>query len=307
MKSNHQFTPIALFAFNRQVHLKVTVESLQKNQESIDSNLFIFCDGPRNNEELQAVNAVRDYVKTITGFKEITIYESPVNKGLAQSIIDGVTMLCNKYGSAIIIEDDLELSPYFLKFMNDGLTKYACNERIASIHGYTPPVKAALPSTYFLRGADCWGWATWKRAWDKFEPGGSMLLKLLTEKNLLNKFDFDGSVRNIQMLQDQINGKNNSWAIRWHASMFLENMLTLYPGKSLVNNIGQDATGQHSIKTDIFDSVVSKNAISIGNVDVTETLKAIDAYKRHFSSLKVGFAKRIYSKIVRIMKIENDC
>ncbi len=247
--------PIALFVYNRPDHTRRTVEALQKNVRALESELIIFSDGPKNTETEKAVHEVRTYIKTIAGFKSVKIIESTTNRGLAQSIIAGVTDVVNRFGRIIVVEDDLVTSPYFLTYMNTGLDLYENEARVASIHGYIYPVKSVLPETFFLRGADCWGWSTWKRAWDIFEPDGAKLLSELQEKDLITSFDMDGSYSYSSMLERQIRGENNSWAIRWHASVFLKNMLTLYPGVSLVQNIGQDNSGTHAGGIDQYGRV----------------------------------------------------
>ena len=152
--------PIALFVYNRPGHTQQTVEALLKNELAMESDLFIFSDAAKSSEIEVKVNAVREFIKSISGFRSLTIIERESNLGLANSIIDGVTNLCNEYGQVIVLEDDLVTSPFFLKYMNDGLNYYRDEEQVISIHGYIYPFDAKLPETFFLRGADCWGWAT---------------------------------------------------------------------------------------------------------------------------------------------------
>ena len=249
----HNLAPIALFVYNRVNHLKKTIESLVENKHAEKSLLYIFSDGPKHDTDASDVNQVRHYLKTITGFKKVIINESPNNKGLANSIIAGVTDILSQYERVIVLEDDLVTSPYFLDYMNQGLELYSSDTQVASIHGYTYPTKNTLPDTFFLRGADCWGWATWKDRWSIFESNGPYLLDRLKKTNQTYAFDFNGTYPFTNMLEDQINGKNDSWAVRWHASTFLENKLTLYPGLSFVQNIGNDNTGTHCSQTQSFN------------------------------------------------------
>jgi len=179
--------------------------------------------------------------------------EAAANKGLASSIIDGVTETVDRSGRVIVLEDDIVVQPNFLAFMNSGLDAYEQKTEVASICAYMYPIDPdGLPPTFFLRGTDCWGWATWKRAWDKFEPDGAKLLKQIDARNLRWEFDMDGSYPYCRMMEDQIAGRNNSWAIRWHASAYLKAMLSCFPGRSLVQNIGLDGSGTHCEATDIF-------------------------------------------------------
>jgi hypothetical protein len=262
--------PVALFVYNRPGHTRQTVEALLANTLASQTPLHVFSDAPKNEVTSLAVAEVRSYIRSIAGFKSVTIVERERNFGLARSIIDGVTSLCEKYGRVIVMEDDLVTSPYFLQFMNEGLDLYERDERVISIHGYVYPVMEALPETFFLRGADCWGWATWKRGWDLFEPDGQSLLQELNAHNLTHRFDFDGAHPYVRMLKNQIKGNNNSWAIRWHASAFLKNKLTLYPGRSLVHNIGTDNSGAHCATTTVFAGKIADSPIAIELISVEE-------------------------------------
>lgn len=289
-------SPICLFTYNRLHHTQRTIAALHANPLANQSDLFIFSDGPKTEKDRVAINTLRKYLSKIEGFKSINIIEREHNLGLANSIIQGVTQIVNQYGKVIVLEDDLELSPYFLTFMNEGLALYQNEAKVASIHGYTFPFKATLPSTFFLKGADCWGWATWKRAWDKFEPDGIKLLKALKAKNLNKEFDFNHTQPNIQMLKDQIAGKNNSWAIRWNASAFIHDMLTLYPGKSLVRNIGFDNSGMHCVATDMYDVTVSKEPIILEQIPIAKNEEAYQIYVNYFKSLREPLHKKLIRK-----------
>ncbi|HEY9074495.1 MAG TPA: glycosyltransferase, partial [Desulfobaccales bacterium] len=195
--------PIALFVYNRPWHTRQTVESLQQNDPARDSDLFIFADGPKNPGLDPAVLQVREYIRGITGFKSVTLIEREQNLGLAQSLIEGVTRVCGNRGRVIVLEDDMVLSPYFLAYMNQGLDEYAQENRVISIHGYIFPHKGPLPETFFLRGADCWGWATWQRGWSLFEPDGAKLLADLRRRRLTRAFDFNGAYGYTAMLHKQ--------------------------------------------------------------------------------------------------------
>lgn len=297
--------PITLFVYNRLEHTRQTIEALQKNTLANQSDLIIFSEAPKLEAQDEAVREVREYIQQIDGFKSIKIIERPVNLGLANSIIDGVTSMVNQYGSVIVLEDDLITSPYFLQYMNDGLNIYEKNEDVASIHGYIYPIEG-LPKTFFLRGADCWGWATWKDKWAIFEPDGVKLLSELKRKNLINRFDFNDTYSYSKMLADQIIGKNNSWAVRWHASAFLSNKYTLYPGKSLVLNIGNDGSGTHCGETSAFSSELSNKAIEVNTIPLQDNQQALLAIEHYFRKQKGRFKARFlqlvantYCKVIK--------
>lgn len=285
--------PIVLFVYNRLSHTQLTVEALLRNSGASESQLFIFSDAAKNKSVIDAVNQVRAYIKSITGFKSISIIERVENFGLARSIIDGVTQVCSEYGKVIVLEDDLVTSPYFLQFMNESLNLYNNDDRIISIHGYIYPVKAKLPETFFLRGADCWGWATWKRGWDLFESDGRKLLETLKKNQLESEFNFGGSYDYLGMLDSQVNGKNDSWAIRWYASAFLANKLTLYPGKSLVLNIGNDDSGTHCGTTEIFSGDIIDRPVVVGGISIRESLEGRSAVTKYFSANKSSILQRV--------------
>jgi len=292
-----KLAPIALFTYNRPWHTQQTVEALKQNELADQSGLFIFSDGPKNLNDKAKIDEVRKYIHSIEGFRSINITERPNNLGLAESIITGVTEMVNKFGSIIVLEDDLVTSACFLKFMNEALNLYENEPQVISIHGYTYPVKGKLPETFFLRGADCYGWATWKRGWDLFEKDGRKLLKELKQRNLTKQFDYNGACRYTRWLKQQIAGKNSSWAIRWHASAFLRERLTLYPGVSLVRNIGHDRTGTHCHKSRLFDVKLSKEPISLSLIDITENQEAKEIFASYLRSVKTPLTKAAVNRI----------
>lgn len=293
--------PIVLFVYNRLDHTKQTVEALQKNELAQESELFIYSDAAKNEDAILKVNAVREYIKIVDGFKKVSIIEREKNWGLADSIIDGVTSIVNEYGKIIVLEDDLVTSPYFLKFMNEALDMYQDELQVASIHGYIYPIDN-LPDTFFIKGADCWGWATWKDKWAIFEPSSQKLLDEVEKRGLQKEADFNNSYGYIHMLESQIKGSNNSWAIRWYFSAFLKDMLTLYPGQSYVQNIGHDIEATHCTgETNIFQVELSKN-VNLHKIDVIEHLNARKNIEKFMTSIQLSFLRRIVSKIKRLIK-----
>ena len=292
---------IALFVYNRPEHTRRAVSSLLANPRAADSELFVFCDGAKTAAAQPMVEQTRAFVRGISGFRAVTVVERERNFGLANSIIDGVTRICEERGQVIVLEDDLVLSPYFLDYMNEGLTLYAEVPQVASIHGYTYPVDCLLPEIYFMRGADCWGWATWARAWRVFEPDAGKLLGELRNSGQLDDFDFGGAAGFIEMLENFIAGKNDSWAVRWHAAAYLHGMMTLYPGRSLVRNIGVDGSGTHSGDVDVFESSLTDRPIVLGATEVVESAKAHAAFARYFQSLHPTLGQRISRRLRRAL------
>jgi hypothetical protein len=296
------YAPIALFTYNRQRHLRQTVESLLQNPEARGSELFVFSDAAKNTSGIQAVDEVKRYIKQASGFAAVHIIERTENYGLARSIVEGVSQVCQEHGHVIVVEDDIVTSPFFLKFMNEALVLYERDERVISIHGYVYPLKTALPETFFLRGADCWGWATWKRGWDLFETNGQLLLQELRARKLTHRFDFDGAYPYTRMLKDQIKGENNSWAIRWYASAFLNKKFTLYPGRSLVRNIGTDSSGTHCSTTNEFTGDVADSPIKVEPISVEEDAFARQQIIRFHKAARPMMPIRVLRKLARMTR-----
>ena len=291
--------PIALFAYSRPDHTYRTIEALKRNPESIHTDLIIFSDAAKTLKHDTAVKQVRDYISQINGFRSLTIHHRPYNFGLAKSIIEGVTEILKIHERVIVMEDDLVTSPHFLKYMNEGLDLFAENNSVISIHGYVYPVKRPLPEAFFLRGADCWGWATWRRGWEIFNPDGQFLLDELKRRGLLKAFDFNGAYSYSSMLERQIKGLNNSWAVRWHASAFLANKFTLYPGRSLVHNIGNDNTGTHCGTSAALDADLSTTPIRLDEVG-TEESEVAKKVIEHFFRMKRPPLRQILAHLLPV-------
>ena len=198
-------------------------------------------------------------------------------------------------------EDDLVTSPFFLNYINSALDTYRDDEQVISVHGYTYPVKSVLPETFFLRGADCWGWGTWKRGWDLFEPDGRKLKEELLRRGLTRQFDLDGATDYMQMLVYPIAGQIDSWAIRWHASAFVNEKLTLYPGRSLAQNIGNDFSGRHTSKTNRFATALTDAPIAIEHIPIEENREARELVARFFAATRPSIFLKTAAKLVRMV------
>lgn len=297
------YAPIALFTYNRADKTQIVVESLLQNAEAKDSDLFIFSDGPKTPEKKVGVENNRKYIHTITGFKSVSIIEREKNWGLANSLIAGITDVINKYGRVIVVEDDLILSPYFLKFMNEGLEKYKDDDRIGTICGYLAPVKEKMPENFFLYFMHPWGWATWKRSWELLNTDTEYLLRKMRFKT--RKFNLGGNCGSYGNLYCQKVGLVDSWYIRFYASLFLKRKLNLYPGKTLVANNGCDGSGTHCGKSlqNINMVVLSKLPVNLIDTSIEESKCAYKVYKDYYDEnnhtpwLKNKF--RIFKSFVR--------
>lgn len=288
--------PIALFVYERLAHTQRTVASLLRNHGAGESDLFVFSDAARTPEGRPAVDEVRAFVSAIRGFRSVRVFERPVNYGLAKSIIEGVGQVLGACDRVIVLEDDMVTSPHFLRYMNEGLERFSEDQRVISVHGYVYPVQRPLPEAFFLRGADCWGWGTWRRGWNLFNPDGQALLDELTRSGLLEAFDFGGAYPYAEMLRGQIAGRNDSWAIRWYASAFLAAKLTLYPGRSLVHNIGNDNSGTHAMGTHVLDAALSDAAIDLRHIPVEASREARAAFEAFFRRSAGSLLQRTLSR-----------
>lgn len=299
----NKFAPIVLFVYERAWHTEQTINALLSNKLSSKSELFIYSDAAKSDKDSSGVNKVRSYIKTINGFRKVTIIERERNWGLANSIIDGVTDIVNKYGKVIVLEDDLITSPYFLSYMNSALEVYENADKVMHISGYMFPVEDLnLPETIFLRNASCWGWATWVNSWKFFEPSAKILLNVIHNKKLEYEFDIQGTVSYTNMLENQLKGSIDSWAVRWYASVFINHGLCLHPARSLVSNIGHDGSGIHCGETNNYEVEISNVMPIINRHKIKENTEALKEIKCFYDSFKRPFYLRVFNKLLRILK-----
>lgn len=296
------YSPILLFVYNRPPHTRQLIESLQANKEAAESPLIIYSDAARDDAARAAVEEVRQFIHSINGFGSVEIIERTENWGLARNIIDGVSTQIERYGRVIVLEDDLLVAPYFLRFMNDALDLYEDEPRIGHIQACDFTQDATLPDTFLIKWTGSWGWATWKRAWKHFNPDGKALLQQLEERKLTRTFDFNGTYRFTRMLRRQTEGKNNSWAIRWNASLFLADILSLNVGRSLVQNNGFDGTGTNCGGGGLYNSTLWLKPLPIErNIPIEENQEARRCFARYYHRTNNFWAKAI-RRIKRTLK-----
>lgn len=299
------FAPIALFVYNRPDHARRTLASLQKNLLADESRLFVFSDGARPGQE-ENVRAVRELVRNAEGFKSVEVIEREYNYGLANSVIDGVSRLTREYGKVIVIEDDVISSPYMLEFFNDGLQRYEKHDKVMHITAFMYPIKTNnLPESFFLRIASSQAWATWDRAWAYFEPDIDKLMSSFTPQTRF-QFEVEGAMNFWKHLEEFKAGKNNSWAIRWYASVFLQNGLSLNPAVSMIDNIGHDGSGVHSGVSTIYKVNINQTRVTQFPVELKEDRSALIAVKdflkhRKGSLMRRGF-RYMNNILVRLQK-----
>jgi hypothetical protein len=294
--------PIAIFAFNRPNHLAHCLQSLERCVGLENSEGTIFIDGARNDQEADVVSSSVGVALKFASKYNFKVEARQENFGLAKSITSGIDEMFSLSSKLIVIEDDLILAKGFLDFMNKGLSRYENNSGVASISGYQYPIEKELHTSVFLRGADCWGWATWKDRWEQTSFSGKELLNQIRTKKLANEFNLEGSNNYVDLLEKQILGEINSWAILWHASMFLQNRLSLYPPYSLVSNEGGDGLGTHFGNNQLYSQKISDEMDFLlpSSIEQSEEYRdaLIEFYQKNFK--RFTFSQRILGKLKRL-------
>lgn len=240
--------PIVLFVYNRPEHTRRTLEALATNPEAKDSILHVFADGPKEGApqpDLEKIALVRSIVRRRPWCGQVITHFREANQGLAASITGGVTQILNKYGRVIVLEDDIVVTPEFLRYMNDALEIYEKDDRVMHVGAFVPPCRRWLPrrGTFVSNFMSCWGWGTWKTAWQNVVWEPRKLLCDLEREGRISRFDLGTKGFFSGQLRDLIEGRKKTWAVMWYASVFLMNGYCLYPGRTLVENIGFDGTG----------------------------------------------------------------
>lgn len=294
--------PIALFVYNRPEHARKTIEALAKNKYAIDSVLHVFSDAPRSPADIPAVAAVREHLAEISGFKRIEIHEQNENLGLALSIINGVSSLCSKYGKVIVLEDDLETSPYFLTFMNEALDFYEHTPEVMHVSGFRYPAKSfENEETFFLHVPLCWGWATWGRAWDSYRKDLALMSQF--DKRAIDRFNFGNNYPFWLQLELNKSQKIDTWFIFWYANLFLRGGLALFPARSLVQNIGMDNSGTNSGFSENYHVQLSTTPIRLTRIALVEDALGFEYHCQYFKKIHLSIFKRIVGKIRSTLKI----
>jgi hypothetical protein len=298
--------PVALFVFRRPEHTRQALMALCGNREFSSSPLFIYCDGARSADDVGNVERTRELVRNFEHPAK-TIIESERNRGLAESVIAGVTELVERFGQVIVVEDDLVVSAGFLSYMNAALEVYRDVPQVMQLSAYMFPLPelAEKSETLFLPNISSWGWATWSRAWKHFDENASGWELLLHRADLRYRFNVNGAYDYSDMLLRQISGEIDSWAIRWNWTVFRHGGLVSYPPVSFVRNTGFDGSGTHC-RTDNFHGLnVAALSAELDFVTRTEILAqdlhtVRNALLIMSGSLPVRMLKRMRSFLRRI-------
>ncbi|XOV91901.1 MAG: FkbM family methyltransferase [Bacteroidota bacterium] len=298
-----ELAPIVLFVYNRPDHTLRTLKALKDNRLSEQSTLYIYADGPKSNDDqvIANVRKVRQTLKSERWCKEVKITERVHNLGLAKNIVLGINEIFKIHTKLIVLEDDIVTSPGFLAFMNTALERYSEEQTVKHVSGYIPPIKTKVEGTFFSKASFCWGWGTWRRAWKEFEINTSSLIKQFKSPDLVKDFNIDDSYDFYVQLIQNFEGKIDTWAVKWYASIFHQDGLCLNPGVSLCRNIGNDLTGINSVRTKAFDWDELAVSVTIMDIRIEESQRVRHAFSRfyrgHFNTSIFNRLKQSISEI----------
>lgn len=293
-------TPIILFVYARPRHTEKTLNALSQNFLAEQSDLIIYSDAPRSGSDAENVKLVRKLINEVTGFKSVTIVHRTENYGLARSIIEGVSDVIKKYGQAIVLEDDIETSPFFLTYMNDALDRYKEEKKVWHISGWNYPINPkGIDEAFFWRAMNCWGWATWEDRWQHYDKNPDHLIKTWDEAKI-HSFNLDGTCNFWGQVTANVSGQINTWAIFWYATIFNNQGLCLNPTISYTKNIGLDGSGENCEDGSNFYG----QTLSCKKIELPTLLNENDlAFTKIKKFTKQTLSKRIYRKIKRTFRI----
>jgi Glycosyl transferase family 2 len=293
----NELAPIAVFAYKRLTHLRQTIDALATNPQASNSDIYIFSDGPKNENEVFEIKQIRDYLNEVVGFKSVNIIKREKNLGLSLSIINGVTYLTKKFGKVVVIEDDVMVNSYTIDYLNAALERYKGVERVMHISAYMYPIETdGLPETFFLPIASCWGWATWDRAWNKFNKDPKLLMSTFSSSEI-KEFNLKNSYRYWDQVVLNKLGKMDTWAVFWYASIFLSKGVCLHPRFSMVNNIGNDGSGENCRERAEFNVSDTGFKVNLFEDGIEVNDKALRRVIAFFNTINQNYLIKILLKI----------
>lgn len=296
--------PIALFVYNRPDHTRRTLQALAANDLADKSDLIVFSDGPKGPRDAAAVSAVRNAVQSAAGFRKIDIRESSSNRGLARSIIDGVTQVLESHGKLIVLEDDLVTSAAFLMFMNAALSRYQDNRGVWHVSGWNYPLDPeGMPEAYFSPIMNCWGWATWKDRWSHFAKDPDDLIRRHgKDKAWIRKFNLDGAHDFWSQVKGNASGELSTWAIFWFATIFLRGGMCLNPTRTYVQNIGIDGSGTHCGEHDAYRAELSMRMIQTWPQELTSDERVLERIRLFYRRTNPAFMTRVLRRAKALLR-----
>ena len=299
--------PIILFCYNRPTHLKKTIAALKRNELSHLSELYVYSDAPKTAEDDDKVKKIRKFLTQVQGFKRVNVVERTSNMGLAASVISGVSEVLQHHSACIILEDDLETSPYFLNFMNQSLSLYEKNDTIFSVSGYCPPIQ--IPHNYpheafLFPRINSWGWATWRNRWQKVDWDVQDFHQFISNKTQRAQLAQQGADLPVMLLKQQ-QGKIASWAVRFNQACFNHGGTNVYPIRSMVRNVGIDGSGTHMKNSGKYAVSLTHQPLNpapaLSNDSINQAFKRFyrpSLYRRCINRIKIANYIRQRSKTI---------
>lgn len=300
------FAPVALFVYNRPKHTIRTLDALRRNELAEHTDLLVFSDGPKDSADNGRVDEVRKILDSIEGFRSTNIIKREANAGLAASVIGGVTRTIEEFGKVIVLEDDLVTSPAFLAYMNRALDRYENCEQVWHVSGWSFPLSEPPQEDAFLwRHMVCWGWGTWADRWDHFEKDPDKLISTFTARQL-HRFNLNGAEKLWGQVLDNKDGKIDTWAIFWYATIFQNNGLCLNPSRSFVFDIGKDGSGTNVKRAESRNLEHEPDLATNAQIDfpakLGEAAWALSEYKRYQKSIRGTRIGRLLGKLERLVQ-----
>ncbi len=291
--------PVVLFVYARPIHTQRTLEALSKNQLARETCLYIYSDAPRGEDDVASVDEVRKIIRADYGFREVKIIERGFNFGLAKNIIEGVTEIFSSVDYAIVLEDDIVTSPYFLSFMNEALRRYQKNKSVWHVSAWNCPIdRTDIAEIFFNPIVDCWGWATWSDRWSHFEKRPEGMVNSWNKEKIW-RFNFNGNADLWSQVVANYHGKISTWAVFWYSTIFEKDGFCISPTHSYSSNIGMDGTGENCAKYDIFKSDLNLSMPDKWPDDIVLDQKVMAKLSEYY---RKNISDKFYRRIIRRIK-----
>lgn len=291
-------TPVVLYAYNRPIHTRKTLESLAKNIEARKTSIFAFVDGPKHDRDTPLIKETKNILRSFRGFSEINITERKHNLGLRKNIEQGNNTIYKRYNQFIVLEDDIVVSKHFLSYMNNALLKYRDNKEVWQINSWAHASAESDPKTaYFSRFPSCWGWGTWSDRWSNYKRDPKQLINDYSKKDIWH-FNFNGSQNTWKQVKLNAAGKLDTWAVFWYAAIFSNKGLCLCPPVQLSTNIGFDGSGTNCGKYEMLQPL---NNVTLQTEFPNKIEEDAEAFKRTISHLKKERFRYISSRIRQLI------
>ncbi len=285
MSSKNNYAPILVSVYDRLDTFSKCIDALQKNDLSVDSELFIVSDGPKDKSSVGRIDKVRAFARNINGFKKVNLIFRDENFGSFKSITEAERQIIKEFGRIILLEDDIIASPGFLRFLNSALEYYESNKTIFSVSSYVHPINYISKFNGYCITAPfhCpWGYATWLDRYDQINPNLNPLVDIKKDKYIY-KYLTKYSPFILKSLIDDFKKNLGYIDVRISTQMMLKKMVSIYPAKSLSFNIGFDGSGERMKKESrtLPDLIDHYNVIDWVPISDEQFDKKFTAYKNH--------------------------